>query len=312
MDRGLNQSQFETPILFLVFNRVKETKIVFKAIKNQKPKKLFIAADGPRKSVKGEIALCTEVRNIVTDIDWECELHVLFRDENLGCGIAVSSAISWFFDNIEEGIILEDDCLPNISFFSFAEQLLKVYRHEKKVMHITGNNFQLGKRRGDGSYYYSNYAHIWGWATWKRAWKLYDFDMKGFEKFKVINKEYQNLMPCELFESVFHNKIDTWDVQWAYTILKNKGLSIVPNISLVRNIGFDYGTHTNSGTPYFYKMIEHGEIESIKSPSSKIEANYIADSYTLRIVFNSGLKYKLLLLTIRLKNILRSYLPDVN
>ena len=185
---------FQTPILFLIFNRPDTTKLVFESIKRIKPAKLYIAADGARKHKVGEDLLCKETRSIIDLIDWECEIKTLLRTENLGCKIAVSSAIDWFFENEEQGIILEDDCLPNESFFNFCEQLLNQFKENKEIMHISGNNFQDGITRGDGSFYFSKYNHIWGWATWKRAWKLYNVKLEIEDKKEIeifIEKNFE-------------------------------------------------------------------------------------------------------------------------
>jgi hypothetical protein len=166
------------PILFLVFNRPETTARVFEAIRNAKPSRLYIAADGPRDFIYNEYAVCAKTREIASRVDWDCDVETLFRAENLGCKAAVSSAISWFFSHEEEGIILEDDCLPCESFFYFTTILLEKYRHDERIAHIAGSNFQDGKKVGDGSYYFSDLYNIWGWATWKRVWKDYDAELR--------------------------------------------------------------------------------------------------------------------------------------
>ena len=167
--------RFDVPILFLVYNRPDTTATVFEEIRKQKPKQLFVAADGPRTDMPGDAEKCKNTRELVMNgIDWECETKTLFRDNNLGCGLAVSNAITWFFKNVEEGIILEDGTLPDQSFFTYCKVLLEKYRYDDKLKMISGNNFQQGKWRGDGSYYFSAYSHIWGWASWRRTWKEYD------------------------------------------------------------------------------------------------------------------------------------------
>ena len=221
---------FNTPILFLIFNRPDTTKQVFESIRKARPNKLYLAADGPRASKLGEVDLCMQTRNIVSQIDWDCEIKTLFRDENLGCKIAVSSAIDWFFENEEQGIILEDDCLPHESFYGFCETLLNYYKNDGRVFHISGNNFQDGIIRGDGSFYFSKYNHIWGWATWKRAWKMYDVNLK-FENEKEIEvfikrnfeAKKEQLFWTKLYKNFIKSAIDTWDYQWTYAIWKNNG-----------------------------------------------------------------------------------------
>jgi hypothetical protein len=244
---------FKTPILFIVFNRPDCTQQVFKKIRSIRPKKLFVAADGPRMDKIGEQERCEEVRKIVTKIDWDCEVKNLFRESNLGCKIAVSSAINWFFENVKQGIILEDDCLPNLSFFQFCHEMLDRYKDDNRVMHVSGSNFHKGWcRDSDYSYYFGNYGSIWGWATWKRAWNYYDINMKIYQE--IQSKEYLNDVCTskedvnfrkQHFDMVFLENFDTWDHQWTFSKLTNYGLSINPIVNLVTNIGFgDVATHT--------------------------------------------------------------------
>src|SRR6187402_3370357 len=154
---------FDVPILFLVFNRPETTVRVFEKIREIKPQRLFVAADGPREGKEGEKEKCQAVRDLILkNIDWPCEVKTLLRDQNLGCGKAVSSGITWFFEQVDEGIILEDDTLPAISFYNFCKLLLNKYRNEQKIKMISGINFQDGIRRGDASYYFTRLCHIWG------------------------------------------------------------------------------------------------------------------------------------------------------
>jgi hypothetical protein len=239
-------------ILFLIFNRPDTTQKVFEVIREAKPKQLFVSADGPRVGKEGEKGRCEETRNIIKQVDWDCEVKTLFRDENLGCGKAVSGAITWFFENVEEGIILEDDCLPNLSFFKYCEELLEKYRFEDRIFMISGDNFLPESLRLKESYYFTNFPHIWGWASWRRAWSKYSFKMEGFldfvkdEKIKnVLNKKENQNYFLERFNEVYKGNIDTWDYQWVYSIWKNNGISIAPSVNLISNIGFgNMGTHT--------------------------------------------------------------------
>ena len=240
------------PVLFIVFNRPDLSMRVFDEIKKAKPHKLYIAADGPRENVPNDFQKCQIVRDIAQKVDWECDVKTLFRNKNLGCKIGVSSAIDWFFDNEEDGIILEDDCVPHQSFFRFCEELLEKYKENKRVFMISGDNFLLGERKISESYYFSKYHFIWGWATWKRAWEKYDIKMKSWPEFKyssgfrslftsVVEANYWR----QILDAVYNNKIDTWDYQWAYTMWENNGLSACPNTNLIENIGFDSeATHT--------------------------------------------------------------------
>jgi len=241
---------YKTPILFLIFNRPDTTEKVFEAIKKIRPKVLYIAADGGRTPQEKEI--CEQARNLVINgVDWDCELHTLFRDENLGCKKSVASAITWFFDNVEEGLIIEDDTIPSESFFPFCEMLLEKYRNDEKIMHISGETGINDKVIGDG-YYFSSIPLIWGWATWRRAWKYFDVEMSDYQenkKNKFLNKIFQNSFQrqdwLKSFDMTYDDRLCSWGFIWTYTVFKQNGLSIIPNTNMVTNIGYDdRGTHT--------------------------------------------------------------------
>lgn len=244
------------PILLVIFNRPETTQRVVEAISNGKPAKLFIAADGPRHDVIGESILCERTRRIATNRNWHCELSTLFREENLGLGKNMASAITWFFSHVEEGIILEDDCIPQESFFRFCKEMLSYYRGAPKIMHISGSNFQYGKKRGSASYYFSKYAHCWGWATWKRAWQYFDY----------------NIGPQG-------SKAQTWAYQWQLSIEKQGGVGIIPTVNLVSNVGFDrQATHTK--TTHRFSFLKTKEMSFPLKHPKKIKVNQIADLYT--------------------------------
>ncbi len=253
------QSKLTTPVLFLVFNRPSTTQVVFEAIRKAKPTKLYIAADGPRKGKAGELEKCMEVRAIATSIDWECEVKKLFREENLGCGKGVSSAITWFFENEPEGIILEDDCVPNSSFFPYCAELLERYRNDQRVMEISGNTIRPEKfNQGKFSYSFSNHNGIWGWASWRRAWDLYDYEMTKYKEIKekgYLTKTYNSIFEENYFNWVFERTYlfphITWDYQWEFVKRINSALTIMPQKNMVINIGFgaDATSTTKSNTP---------------------------------------------------------------
>lgn len=290
------QKTFDTPILFLVFNRPETTSIVFNEIKKIKPSKLYIAADGPRDFVPNEIAKCNEVKEIVNQIDWPCEINTLFREKNLGCKMAVSVAITWFFDQVDSGIILEDDCLPDLSFFDYCSQLLLKYENYDEVMLIGGNNFHKDPPDISASYYFSNYSHIWGWASWKRAWKNYDLDISDYSE--VLNDTYYDTFFqsknekkywLNVFENVAKGKINTWDYQWTYAIWKNRGKSITPVVNLIKNIGLE-----GSSTHLFIRDSFRDDLKlskmtfPIEHPSPEINKNL--DRETFNNVFNKSFK----------------------
>lgn len=240
------------PILFIIFNRPDVTKRVFERIRKAQPRQLFIAADGHRVNVLTDIKLCESARQAVKLIDWDCNVQTLFRETNLGCKLGVSSAINWFFEQVEAGIILEDDCLPHISFFRFCGELLQKYSIDERVMAINGTNFQFGSRYSNDSYYFSRYVDVWGWATWRRAWQNYDITMKNWSRFRD-NQQLVDLFGTEeaagywseRFDRTARGEVDTWDFQWIFASLLQGGMSIVPNVNLVSNLGFGINaTHT--------------------------------------------------------------------
>ena len=242
----LTRTQLMTPVLFLIFSRPETTKKVFEAIRKAKPSRLYVAADGPRDGVSGEPLRCEQARKIATSVDWECEVHTLFRQENLGCGNGPSTAITWFFEHEAEGIILEDDCVPSPSFFRFCSEMLERYRDDYRIMHIAGTNLEGSRRRNKQySYGFSRFTYCWGWATWRRAWKFHDFDMKRYREIadkKYLEGYYNSIYESDYFEYVFakvHNgdRRNIWDYQWQFACLINSGLVVVPVSNLVVNIG---------------------------------------------------------------------------
>lgn len=286
---------FTTPILFTIFNRPDTTGKVFESIRKIKPAKLYISADGPRLNRDGEGELCHEARKATENIDWPCEVHRKYSEINLGCKVAASSAHDWFFGNVEEGIILEDDDLPDTSFFYFCQELLNKYRDVDKVKMISGNNFQFGKKYGDASYYFSNFPHIWGWATWRRSWQEYDIEMKTYPEFKknnriadiFKNKKIQKYW-LNLFDKLYENKINTWDGQWVYSIYSHNGIVILPNVNLVSNIGFNVdATHTKKADDILSNMPAEA-IKTIIHPVSMIvneEADLNYSSFLVKNIF---------------------------
>ena len=294
MTKFIPPHQLNTAVLFLVFNRLDTTKKVFESIKEARPPRLYIASDGPRKNNPGEDKIVLDVRNyIISNISWDCEVKTLFRDKNLGCKYSVSGSIDWFFEHEEMGIIVEDDCLPSQSFFWFCEELLKRYKDDLRIWHISGNNFQFGwKRDGDYSYYFSYYGSFWGWATWKSRWNSYDVEMKNYYEVKsknylwdIFGNQEEADFRINSFEAI-KNGFNTWDYQWAYTRYINSGLSIVPEVNLVKNIGFGKdATHTHSNKDRRANMI----IKNINLPL-KHQLNIIRDKKSDDRFFNNFLR----------------------
>lgn len=232
---------FRTAVLFMVFNRPDITKQVFESIRKAKPPRLYVAADGPREGREDEVKYVERVRKIATAVDWPCEVKTLFREKNLGCKKAVSSGITWFFEQEEQGIILEDDNLPDPSFFIFAEKMLEKYKEDKQVWQICGNN---PKNPGLKSfeYFLSKIPSCWGWASWRDRWSHYDTNMKYWNEKsqlvihdKVPRHVYRDYKNC--FKQTKLGLVDTYDYQWTCLILINNGFVIKPYANLISNIG---------------------------------------------------------------------------
>lgn len=242
-----------TPIAYFVFNRPVHTSESFAAIRAQRPSQLLIVADGPRAGHPTDESRCEAVRSILAKIDWPCDVKRNYADKNMGCKARVSSGLDWVFDQVDQAIILEDDCIPHPDFFGYCEALLEKYCADDRVWVITGNNFQDGKNRGDGSYYFSKYNHCWGWATWRRAWKNYRVDLPEWQRWKLSADYWTGLafdraekaVWTDIIDRVANGEIDTWDYQWTACVWRNKGLTATPNVNLVTNIGFGPdATHT--------------------------------------------------------------------
>jgi hypothetical protein len=286
-----------SPVLFLLFNRPEHTKLVFQEIRNAKPSKLYIAIDGPRNNNKEDIVKIDTIKTYLQNsIDWNCDVKTLFRESNMGCKVAVSSAITWFFEHENMGIILEDDCLPLNNFFSFCDQLLSKYEYDERVRHISGVNFLNSNINISDSYYFSKFTHVWGWASWKRVWKDYSKDLLkdyNFNNFSKIYNIYPDRKICNAIikelKKVQSEKLNTWDYQYLFLNFINNGLTIIPQNSLVKNIGFDLeSTHTQINT---YNMRELKNINQIFHPTHMIP-NVDFDLLSLRDMFKTNLKNK--------------------
>lgn len=285
----------ETPILFIVFNRPDHTKVVLERIREVKPKYLFVSADGPRPDRPGEAAKCEATRALVkSSIDWECSVKYLFREMNLGCARAVGSGITWFFENVEEGIILEDDCVPDKAFFDFSEALLKHYRNDSRVMHIGGGRYAPQSLiDSKNTYYFSKYAYCWGWASWRRAWAHYDFDLTDLNQFADSSFGWANAKKNEVeywkkvLTDVKAGKIDTWNYRWNYSLWRKGGVAIHTTRNFIRNIGFDTSaTHTVSENESYRDVGFEPPTNGIIHPK-KTNIHYRADKYVFE-TFNLG------------------------
>lgn len=269
----MNEFKLTTPVVFIIFNRPEPTRQVFSQIRNAKPSKLLVIADGPRSNRPEDAEKCDAVRAIVEQVDWDCQVMRNYADTNQGCRNRVASGLDWVFSMVEEAIILEDDCLPHPSFFRYCQEMLERYRTDNRIMTLSGNNFQYGQRRTEYSYYFSRYALLWGWATWRRVWQYYDVEMKlwpeirdGSWLFDILGSTRANIVDNQchfdirgsiraiqywhnIFAYTYAGRIDTWDYQLVFASWLQNGLHIIPNANLVSNIGFGpEATHTKKVT----------------------------------------------------------------
>jgi hypothetical protein len=267
----LQPLRLNTAVLFLVFNRLDLTVQVFEAIRIAKPPRLYISSDGPRNNKEGEFNEVIRIREyLLQNIDWECEVKTLFRESNLGCRLAVSSAIDWFFKHEEQGIILEDDCLPSQSFFWYCEEMLEKYQFDKKISMISGYTIDHDNN-SKFSYRFSKLVNIWGWATWRRAWCHYNINLNYEEvnddKHYLYFLKYSNKIK-DLFIQFLDKNVDTWDMQWIFTCLSKFQFGIIPEKSLIQNIGFDQrGTHTKTSVTRFTQIRAMDLIFPLKHPN---------------------------------------------
>jgi len=253
-----------TPVALIIFNRPDTTALVFQEIAKARPPKLLIIGDGAREDKPDEIEKCAQARAIIEQVNWDCEVLTNYSDVNLGCRHRISSGIDWIFEHVNEAIILEDDCLPDQTFFRFCEEMLERYQEDERIGMIAGSNFLFGKKHGTASYYYSSSVSIWGWATWKRAWRHYDRDMKkwpqvqkkGWLKSLLLNRR-EHKHWSKHFQRTYDGQIDTWAYQWVFANWLQGWKSVVPNRNLISNIGFgDGATHTKDNSVYSNIKIE--------------------------------------------------------
>lgn len=243
----------KTPVVLIVFNRPEQTEIVFRRIAQVRPARLLVIADGPRSARLGEAELCAKVRHIATRVDWNCEILTNFSDVNMGCRRRIVSGLNWAFEQVEKAIILEDDILPDITFFRFCEEMLTRFQDDSRISMITGFNIVQDHVNTPWSYFYSRLTHIWGWATWRRSWARYDEHLSQWPAIRAagLMPEFFQRPEQRRFWTAIFDKMhqgtgpDTWDYQWAYTNLIHHALAVTPRVNLIENIGFGAeATHT--------------------------------------------------------------------
>ncbi len=281
----------DTPVVLIVFNRPDLTERVLQAIAQAKPRQLLVIADGPRFDHPGETEKCRQTRALLQTIDWPCDVHTNFSVGNLGCRRRVVTGLDWVFSQVQEAIILEDDCIPHPSFFGYCAELLERYRNEPRIMQISGNNLQPADWTCDHSYYFSRYIHMWGWATWRRAWNMYDVRMERWPSLRKkhwlttrMSNAFEAAMWQRAFDETHADLVDTWDTQWLFTCWSQGGLSVVPSVNLVSNIGFRAdATHTIRTS--CLANCPTAEIGPLRHPD-KITASPIEDTREFLEVYN--------------------------
>jgi hypothetical protein len=265
------------PVVFLTFNRPETTSLVFERIRAAKPNKLFLVSDGPRAIREGEADKVESVRNIIRQVDWDCDVKEIFSATNMGCRERVRTGITEALNEVDQVIILEDDCLPDSTWFSFATEMLTYFKAESNILSVRGDNYQRGRRFGKGCYYFSKYPTCWGWAVWRRSWELIDTDLSDWPQqvdSGMLSRSCESEEEIEywrnIFEDTYKKSVDSWAYAWVYASFKYSGIHVTPNVNLIRNIGFDAdATHTKNGRPRWapYSL---GQIDSINHPGDRI------------------------------------------
>lgn len=296
-----NTGGFDVPILFVIFNRADTAAQVFEQIRAIRPKKLYVAADGARPAKAGEKERCDETRAVI-QVDWPCDLKTLYSDENLGCRRNMSGAISWMFESEESGIILEDDCITSPVFFPYCRELLQRYAQDPRVMMVCGSNFEFGKRPRQTSYHFSHLAHVWGWATWRRAWAHFDLAIPAYESFvkgdwlaRFCGSKRVADFWLDRFRGCREGTVDAWSYAWIAAIWSQNGLTTLPSANLVSNIGFGQGA-TNTKRKYRFAEMPLSTIPyplvhpEFLMPDLEADAETSREQYILRNVWEKAVR----------------------
>jgi hypothetical protein len=239
------------PVAFMIFNRPELTARVFDAIAQARPTRLLVVADGPRATHPDDARLCAQARAVIDRVDWDCEVSTCYSEDNLGCRLRIASGLDWVFAQAPEAIIVEDDCLPDPTFFRFCAELLERYRDDPRLQMVSGCNVLPATSAGPHSYYFSRCYHVWGWATWARAWRTYDLQMRRWPALRESDWLERHLgdrteasIARAIFDETYAGNVGTWDFQWVLAGWAADGLSVTPSVNLVTNIGYgEAGTH---------------------------------------------------------------------
>lgn len=282
-------------VCLLAFNRPDTTRLVFERIAEVQPSRLFVVTDGPRPGNADDEQKCAEVARIVQGVDWPCVVETNAAPKNLGLRRRVVSGLDWLFERTEQAVILEDDCLPDPTFFRFCEELLDRYQDDERIMSISGNNFQGTQGMRDESYYFSRFPHIWGWATWRRAWALYDGDMSPWPSLQAtpwLKDVLGRDDAVDYWRAIFDDPATakTWDYQWVFSCWLAHGLTVLPDVNLVTNIGWrEDATHTTALDHPLANLPSSALPFPLQHPKD-VHPDRLADDYTMDEVF--GLRRK--------------------
>jgi hypothetical protein len=252
----MSDFRLNTPVALTIFNRPDTTAAVFAQVAKARPPSLLVVADGPRPHRVGDPEKCAAAREIIERVDWDCELLTNYSEVNLGCKQRMASGLDWVFDTVDRAIILEDDCLPHPTFFRFCEELLERYQGNEDIMMVAGSNFGYEQSRVEHSYYFSRYTNVWGWASWRRAWRHFDVDMSSWPMVRdaglingILGGHRAGVRWTRAFDRAYEGSVDTWDTQWKFACWLQGGLTVLPTVNLVSNVGFgSEATHTTSAT----------------------------------------------------------------
>lgn len=259
---------FETPIAIFTFNRPQLTERLLGIVGQIKPRRLLVVSDGPRPNVAGDLEKCAAVRSLFDHLDWDCQIERNFAETNMGSFPRNSSGLNWVFEQVEEAIILEDDCLPDLSFFPYCKELLNKYRDNSRIGLISGNNFlKHAVDRQTPSYFFSSYALTWGWASWRRTWHQVDLNMPYWPQFRDSGRLRQAVFSSSeakywqnIYDAILERRMNNaWDYQLILTCLRFNFLTIVPRVNLVTNVGFGpEATHCTNSNDSISNVPAHG------------------------------------------------------
>lgn len=283
----------KTPVVLIIFNRPHHTEKVFEVIRQAQPSKLLVIADGPRPNRPEDKEKCASARAIIERVDWECQVFKNYSDINLGCDPRIIDGLNWVFDTVEEAIILEDDCIPHPTFFTYCEELLDRYRHDQRVMNISGQNVLFGRKRTDYSYYFSRFTLCWGWATWRRSWQYFDVNLKLWPE--VLDKRFmkdilEDPYAVKVWERtaqmLYDGRLTGWDFKWMFSCWLQNGLCLISDRNLITNIGYGAeATHIHDETDPYIKMAIEAMDFPLKHPPF-ILRDLEADRFTQRTLFD--------------------------